>query len=57
MDVSLSKLWETVKDSEAWHAVCSPWGHKELDTAEWLDWTENVILYWANLSASICYHL
>ena len=34
MDVSLSKLWETVKDSEAWHAVCSPWGHKELDTAE-----------------------
>ena len=21
MDINLSKLWETVKDSEAWHAV------------------------------------
>ena len=22
-------------------ACCSPWGHKELDTTEWLDWTEH----------------
>ena len=28
MDMSLSKLWEIVKDREAWH----PWGHKESDT-------------------------
>ena len=27
MDMSLSKLWEMVKDREAW--CCSPWGHKE----------------------------
>ena len=30
MDMSLSKLWEMVKNREAWHA----WGHKESDTAE-----------------------
>ena len=28
MDMSLSILWEMVKDRKAWHAV-SPWGHKE----------------------------
>ena len=33
-DMSLSKLQEMVKDTEA---CCSPWGHKELDTAEWLN--------------------
>ena len=27
MDMSLSKLMETVKDREAWH-TCSPWGHR-----------------------------
>ena len=30
MGVNVSKLWETVKDKEAWY--CSPWGCKELDT-------------------------
>ena len=30
MDMSLSKLWEMVKDRE----VCGPWGHEELDTTE-----------------------
>ena len=31
-DVSLSKFWGTVKDREAWHATCSPWGLREPDT-------------------------
>ena len=33
MGMSLSKLWEIVKDKEAWCA-CSPWGHKESDMIE-----------------------
>ena len=31
MDMDLSKLWETVKDRETWHAF-SRQGHKELET-------------------------
>ena len=30
MYMSLSKLWEAMKDREAWHG-CSSWGWKELD--------------------------
>ena len=33
-DMSLSKLWEIVKDREL--ACCSPWGRKELDITYWL---------------------
>ena len=35
-DMSLSKLWEMVKDRGSL-VCCSPWGHKELDTTEWLN--------------------
>ena len=34
MDMGLGGLQELVMDREAWHAACSSWGHKELDTTE-----------------------
>ena len=36
MDMSLNKLQELVMDREA----CSPWGRKESEMTEWLNWTE-----------------
>ena len=36
MDMSLTKLWEMVKDREVWCAA-SPWGNKELDMTEQLN--------------------
>ena len=38
MDMSLSKLWDSAMDRGL--ACCSPWGRKESDTTEWLNWTE-----------------
>ena len=34
MVMGLGGLRELVMDREAWRAVCSLWGHKELDTTE-----------------------
>ena len=33
-------------------ACCSPWGHKESDTTEWLNWTElvSITLHWIGAS-------
>ena len=39
MDMGLSKLQESVTDRETW-TYCSPWGRKESDTTERLNWTE-----------------
>ena len=41
MDMSLSQLWELVINSWLWKpGVCSPWGLKDSDMTEWLNWTE-----------------
>ena len=37
-DMSLSKLWEIMKGQGSL-VCCSPWGHKESDVTEWLNWT------------------
>jgi len=37
MDMSLSKLWEMVKDREEWRTACSPRGCKESDATEQLN--------------------
>ena len=40
VDTSLSKQTPGVGYGQGGLACCSPWGHKESDTTEWLNWTE-----------------
>ena len=42
MDMSLSRLWESVMDREAWRVCYSPRGLKVLDVIEQLNWTEEI---------------
>ena len=41
MNMSLSRLWELAMDGSP--ACCRPWGRKEWDTTEWLNWIERNI--------------
>ena len=38
-----------VGDGQGGLACCSPWGHKDLDMTEWLNWTEYHIWPWFSL--------
>ena len=53
MDVSLSKFRESVME-QGGLACYSPWGHKELDTTERLNWTELINLVAAAKSLQAC---
>ena len=51
MDMSFSKLRE-FDDGQGSLACCSPWGRKESDTTELLNWTELCTFFWQSTGFS-----
>ena len=61
MDMDLSGLWELGGlngHGFGWTlgglACCSSWGHKELDTTKWLNWTE--LNHWSYWTIYVIHH-
>ena len=46
-----------IGDGQRSLACCSPWGRKELDTAERLNWTKLTVLPWCARSMSVIAHI
>ena len=42
-----------VSDGQGSLACCSPWGHKELDTTEWLNWTDGGMIIILNYNRKL----
>ena len=42
-----------VGDGQGSLAFCDSWGHKELDTTEWLNWIKLCVQAWSVISASL----
>ena len=54
MDMNLSKCQERAKNKGAWD-VASPWGHKVLDTTQWLNSSNNSS--WLTSYSRLCNNL
>ena len=54
MDTTLSKLWELVMEGGL--ACCSPWGRKESDMTERLNWTEAFKKWINNINKHTYWH-